>query len=106
MVNMRLFKLKPDTSHILKKWSEQLLGAYKSEVLDTLAEEQCLSEYFKVFTLNGHEYLLTHMEPLPGKELLPSNQTREINKKHKQVLRTCIDEEVSLETLYTLRLKE
>jgi hypothetical protein len=43
------------------------------------------------------------MVPEKGKEILPFNPNREINKKHVKVLRECIEKEIPLETVYFLK---
>jgi len=101
---MRLFKLKPEKLSVVKDWCEKINSELKKEALNSLAEENCTHEIFATFSLNNTHYLVAHMEPIPERELIPSNQNKEINKKHREILKESIEEEIPLETLYDLRL--
>lgn len=65
-------------------WCE-FLCAHKDEALETLREENLLEESITLVTSNGHTYFLCKRKLEQGKELLPSNQDKAINRIHKKL---------------------
>lgn len=76
----------------LKEWSEwckSLETTHKAEALETLREEGVLYEFCVTFPMHGHHYVLGFV--LPAEQLKPSDQTRELNQRHRDMKERCLD---------------
>jgi hypothetical protein len=117
-VNMetKIFKIKKGLENeqrvsLFVDWCD-FLCEHKEEALETLREENLLEESITLVTSNGHTYFLCKRKLEQGKDLLPSNQDKAINRVHKK-LWSNIDKEVvsSLENfeenkiLYSFKIK-
>ena len=99
---MKIFKLHQDKIEVFRNWAKQVNGELREEAILSLQEENCTREIFQLFKINDIYYAVAHME---GDNIIPANVEREINKKHHEVLRECIEKQISTETLYDLSVK-
>jgi|SRR3989344_4037708 len=102
-MKVNIYKIKKGKENLLKEWGISI-RADLGESLASLIEENCLAESMKIFSIDGETYAVGVMCAEKGKEILPYNPEREINKKHFKVLREVIEEQVKLEDVYTLAI--
>jgi hypothetical protein len=101
-MNLNIYKIKKDKIETLKQWGVSITDNLK-EALESIKEENCEEENISTFSIGDDFYIIGIMVPEKGKEILPFNPNREINKKHVKVLRECIEKEIPLETVYFLK---
>lgn len=99
-MKINIFKIQNDKEDILRSWGSDVMKN-KEEALASLIEENCLAESMKMFTVNGEIYVVGVMCPEKGKQLLPYNTNRPINKEHMSILKDVLGEPVMLEDVYT-----
>ena len=95
---MKIYRLKPNKKEALLAWGHELMTTHRAEALTTLAEEKCTHEFGYVFSVGDVDYAVLHME---GTNILPSSES-DLNKKHKETLRDCIDHSLDLKEIYDL----
>lgn len=95
---MRIYRLKPNKKEKLLGWGKQIMGIYKQEALEAIAEENCSHEFGFIFSIGGIDYAALHME---GKNILPATD-RKLNREHKEILKDCIECPIELELIYDL----
>lgn len=98
---MKIYQLKPNKKEILLAWGHELMTTHRAEALTTLIEEKCTHEFGYVFSVGDVDYAVLHME---GINILPPKESG-LNKKHKEILRDCIDHSLDLEEVYNLILE-
>ncbi len=67
-------------------------------LLETLKEERLLREEWWKEERDGRLYLYATLDG----EALPSNQNKEINQQHQEVLKECIEEKIRIEIILNL----
>ncbi len=95
---MKIYQLKPNKKEVLLAWGHELMTTHRAEALTTLAEEKCTHEFGYVFSVGDADYAALHME---GTNILPPSES-DLNKKHKEILRDCIDRPLDLKEIYDL----
>ncbi|PJE64270.1 MAG: hypothetical protein COU90_03575 [Candidatus Ryanbacteria bacterium CG10_big_fil_rev_8_21_14_0_10_43_42] len=98
--NIKLYKVKEGKEQTLTDWGNTLMNERKDEAIATLKEEQCLREFLTMFTIDNSSYIAIIMQ---GDNILPSTN-KEINQTHKKIIRECTDGEITLRTLYDIRV--
>lgn len=100
----KIFKLKKDKLETWKAWALELATNYNKEATETLKEEGLQREYGGIFNMNDewYGYIFT------DKQGNPSNQDKEINRRHREVIQDVVDKEyrAKIETLYSLEVDE
>lgn len=96
---MKLFvyKVKEGKEQKLQEWSEYL-NSHKDEVLETLNEEGIVFESLHMVTLNGERYAVGTVHSREG--VKPTNMEREINQKHREVSKECLEPVATGENSY------
>lgn len=97
---MKIFKLKKDKVEKFKEWTHLLNTTLRDEAMLSLKEENCSRELIQFFEIQGEFYIATHIE---GEDIVPSNKEREINKRHIEIMKECIEEKIATETLYDIK---
>lgn len=100
-MKINIYKIKKGKEALLKEWGVSI-HANTEEALASLIEENCLAESMKMFSINGEIYIVGVMCVEKGKEILPYNPERKINKEHFKILKEAIVGQVKLEDIYTL----
>jgi len=96
-----LFRIKTEFVNEWKNWCLQIENELKSEAAKTLAEENVLQEISILFKVNEDYYGLGFMD-ING-ELLSTNMNKEINIKHKEMKKKCIEYVGDAEVLYSVK---
>jgi len=97
-MKLYLFKIKEGKLDQWLKWGELLITTYKEEAIETLKEERITYEGFCVFEIGGEYYTLAMIEG----EAKPANMERELNRKHIEVKKECLEKISSVEKVYEL----
>ena len=95
-----VFKVKEGKLEQWKAWCEELNTTRKAEALETLKEEGLIYASFVLFSLNGDHYAIG-MGIGEGKE---SNKNREINQRHMEMKRECLEKVDSFNVLYEIKI--
>lgn len=95
---MKIYQLKPNKKETLLAWGRELMTTHRAEALATLAEEHCTHEFGYIFSIGDVDYAALHME---GISILPPRES-DLNKKHKELLRDCIEHSLDLKEIYDL----
>ncbi len=95
-MNTRLFKVTNTAKWF--KWCEQLNTTLKSEALDTLKEEGGTFECFINFEIDNQFYSLAL-----GDGHLPADMSKEINQRHKEIKKECLEKANQPDIGYLLR---
>ena len=95
-----LFEIKKGKGTKWKKWCQLLRGAYRHEVERSLAEEKVEHEMFISFELNGKIYGLAYMKG----DCLPSNQTRAVNRIHREKTKECLERVSQANIMYSAKI--
>jgi hypothetical protein len=95
---MKVYKLKPNKRNELLNWGKQLMSIYYQEALKAISEENCSREFGFAFSIGNDDYAVLHME---GGTILPPTD-RNLNKRHKEILKDCIDHKLELTEIYDL----
>ncbi|MBX4209555.1 hypothetical protein KW799_02610 [Candidatus Parcubacteria bacterium] len=96
-MKFRIYKIRKEKLEKLLTWAKELSTTYKSEALAALREEKVSREYVGIFYIENEPYALCFMEG----ECLPASDS-ELNRKHKEVMRDCIETSYPLDTAYDL----
>lgn len=86
MKKYALFKIKEGKKELWTNWCNELMNR-KDEVLLTLQEENLISERYIILD----DYVFGEYEIAEGKEKLPMNKERELNKKHYEIFHECLE---------------
>ena len=97
-----VFEVKKNKVAKWKKWCKLLGGAYKSEVINSLQEEQVEHEMFVTFELNGKTYGLAYMEG----NCLPADQSRAVNRIHRKKAKECLERVSHADILYSVKVNQ
>jgi hypothetical protein len=99
-----VYKVGKDKENILKQWGESIQKENIEEALLSLREENCEAESLTMFRIGEEYFVVGVMLAEQGKEIVPHNPGRDINKKHVKILRECLDGQIQLEKVYDLRI--
>ena len=97
--SMKIYKIKPNKHESLIAWGKELSVNRKEEAIDALKEENCTHEHMELFKIDNDWYVASYME---GENLKPPNIEKEIDRKHKEILRDCIMEKIQTQVIYDL----
>lgn len=100
MLEGNLFRIKPDKLETWKLWCHTLSNELRDEAIETLKEEGMTQEAFVVFELNNDYFTIG----LGDGQCLPTTD-REINRKHKQMGKECLEKIGKVSCLYNFNLK-
>lgn len=89
MKKLVLRKIKPGKRAELERWFAELEGPRRSEASGTLRAEGVTREWGACVLLDGEDYLVGFMEG-PA-EFLPADLAVDVNRRHQEVLRECLD---------------
>ena len=105
-MKINLYKVNLGQVSTLKQWGLEIQNN-QQEALDSLHEENCLSEGMRMFSIGDDTYVVGVMCPEKGLSLLPHNPEREINKRHFKILEKALDlnNPIPLEDIYTLTVE-
>ena len=91
MTKYRIYKIRNGKREIWEKWCKEIMKR-REEAVETLVEEDLISEKCIIFGKGEDSYVFYKHETLPNKEKKPMNLSREINRKHKEMLEECLEE--------------
>ncbi len=97
-MKINLFKIKEGKLEKWREWGKLLTTTHKEEAIDTLKEEGLSYEGFCVFEIEGKHYTIAIIE---GEEK-PTNMERELNQKHREIKKECLEKIGPIETVYEL----
>ncbi|MBI3337117.1 MAG: hypothetical protein HY005_00635 [Candidatus Staskawiczbacteria bacterium] len=93
-----LFKIKEGKLDKWFEWGKLLTTKYREEAIETLKEEGLNYEAFCVFKIEEEYYTISMIE---GEEK-PTNMDRELNQKHKETKKECLEYIGPIEKVYEL----
>jgi len=100
-----LFKVKKDKLQAWKDWCKTLSTEFKKESLETLKEENLLFEGCLVFPVGNDSYVIGYtLENNDG--VKPTNLDRDLNKKHLEKRKECLEFISRGESEYFMNLKQ
>lgn len=88
MTKYTLWKIKPSKRAAWEEWCKLVMTIHKKEAIETIIEEDLMRESCFII---GDEYVLYVHDTVKGKEKKPANMSRELNKKHFEVLHDCLE---------------
>lgn len=94
-----LLKVKKGQWENWKTWCTELNTNLRAEAMLTLEEERVFQELTLGFSMGDEHYIIGFMDG----ECLPANMDREINQKHKEMKRQCLDYMNEVEILYNIK---
>ena len=97
-MKIKLHKLKKGKESKWFAWCLLLMTDLKKDALESIKEEKLSFEGAGSFELNGETYVLGIMEG----EGFPANMKKEINKKHIEMRKECLDDSIKVEMNYEL----
>lgn len=97
-MKLLLFKLKKGKEGKWLAWCLLLMTDHKEEAIKTLEEENVLFEGGALLELDGKKYVVG----MTNGDAKPTNMNRELNKKHKEVVKDCLEYIKDLEINYQL----
>ena len=100
-MEINLFKIKEGKLGKWLEWGKLLATQYKEEAIETLKEEGVNYESFCVFEIRGEHYTLAMVE---GEAKL-ANMERDLNRKHREVKKECLEYVGPVEKVYELYSK-
>ena len=98
----KIYKIKKGKKDKFLAWANKLRTAYRDEVIKSLEEERVEREFVGVFEIEGNDYAIGFVL---GENMLPSTQT-ELNLKHKEVLKDCMEAPINVEIVYDFSASE
>jgi Family of unknown function (DUF6176) len=104
-MRINVYKVKKGKEKVLLEWGE-IIRKEKNEALVSLREENCLEESLRLYKIDGYWYAIGVMCAAKGGKLLPHNQNRKINQEHFRVLEECLEEEMSFQSIYNVRVED
>jgi hypothetical protein len=102
MIQIKLYKINPTYIEEYKNWSAQIMNELYKEAQNSIAEEGCTLETFKIFPINETWFALGVMVADTGILKFKKSQNSEINVKHKIHNKNLFLEEIPLEDLYLI----
>ena len=84
----------------MREWGKKLMTEYLDEARETLKEENSTREFFYIFRIEDKYYGAANME---GDNIIPSNLNRELNRKHREILKECTEGTIELEDIYNIK---
>ena len=104
MTKYRIYKIRNGKREIWEKWCKEIMKR-REEAVETLVEEDLISEKCIIFGKGEDSYVFYKHETLPNKEKKPMNLSREINRKHKEMLEECLEEVDDKVVGYDIKVK-
>jgi len=101
-MKINLFKIKEGKLDKWLEWGNLLITIYKEEAIETLKEEGLTYEGFAVFEIDGKNYTFSMIE---GEEK-PTNMERELNIKHREVKKECLEKIGPINKVYEFYCKK
>lgn len=96
-----LFRVKNERVDEWRSWCLEIENELKKEASETLVEENILQEISIIFKIDNEYYGLGFMEV--NGEILSANMNKEINIKHKEMKKRCIEYITDAEVLYSIK---
>jgi len=93
-----LLKVKEGKIDTWKNWCAEIEGVRRAEACETLRKEGVTEEMCTLFFIDQQAYVLAFAEG----EMSPANMSREINQKHQEFKKECLEYLSDGETLYHL----
>jgi hypothetical protein len=100
MSRINFFKIKQGKKATLAEWCERLNTTLRTEAIETLKEEGIKREIFRLYEIDGQDYLMTYEEA--DGEPTGANILKEINKQHRAILDECIEKRMPGKNLYDI----
>jgi len=97
-MKLNLFKIKEGKLEQWLEWGRLLTTTYKEEAIETLREEGLTYEGFCIFKIDNNHYTLAMLEG----EARPADMAIELNRKHKEMKKECLEKISSVEKVYEL----
>ncbi|KKT14563.1 MAG: hypothetical protein UW76_C0020G0006 [Parcubacteria group bacterium GW2011_GWF2_44_8b] len=91
MTKYKIFKIKKGKREIWEKWCKEIVMR-QEEAIKTLVEEDLINEKCIIFGKGDNSYVFYKHETISNREKKPMNLSREINRKHKEMLVECLEE--------------
>ena len=85
-----IYKIKPNKLNLWKDWCKELNTTHRRDALKTLETENLLFEGFIIFEIKGDTYTIGYSAEKEGGEQ-PSDSTNELNKKHREIKKECLE---------------
>lgn len=101
MIKGNIFRIKTNKKDTWVEWCSLLAGEYRKEATDTLHEEALIRELFIIFE-KDFDYFTIGLGESEG-EILPANMTKEINRRHKDKKKECLEYIGPVSVLYDLK---
>ncbi len=95
-----LFRVKKERVDEWKLWCSTIATTLYTEAQKSLEEEKVFQELTLLFELKGEFYGVGYMDG----DGLPANMNREINQKHKEMKKICIEYVTDAQVLYEVNL--
>ena len=92
MTKYKIFKIKKGKREIFKIFFYQSFVMRQEEAIKTLVEEDLINEKCIIFGKGDNSYVFYKHETISNREKKPMNLSREINRKHKEMLVECLEE--------------
>jgi hypothetical protein len=86
----KIYKIRTEKLQTWIDWCDELNNTLYQEAKQTLSEEGAVFEIFINFKLNNDWYTVGLTMPFLG-ELKPTNLDKAINRKHRQIIRECLE---------------
>ncbi len=102
---MKIYKIKTEHVVTLQKWGKELMNELYAEASETLVEENCVREFCHIFEISASHYAVFYMEPNENSNIIPSNISKKINQKHKEIMNVCIDYRIKTNEIYHIKAK-
>ncbi len=100
---MTIFKIKPNKEKEIIAWGARVMRDFRDEAVAAMKEENITLERMVIFQIGNEWYMTGNSEfSRPGPK--PANADREINKMHKAMLDECIEERISVQKIYDIRI--
>ena len=86
-----LCKIKPDKKDVWLDWCHEIIEVHSKESLETLIEEDLISEKCTVLSSEAGDYLIYEHESIDERKKKPANLDKELNKKHFEKFHECLE---------------
>jgi hypothetical protein len=94
-----LLRVKDGQWETWTQWCTELNTTLRKEAILTLHEEQVLQELTLGFSLNNEHYIIGFMDG----DCLPANMKRDINQRHQEMKRQCLERVDDVAVLYNIK---
>lgn len=81
------------------EWASQLMGEFNKDALESIRRENLTEETVFLVEIDAKKYLAFFTE---GENIQPSDQTMEVNQKHRAILRSIRTRRIDGSLLYSL----